>query len=119
MTTTETMTNVRMRRSGREAVRTVEGTLDNLATTIRGQARRPRRADAGTNDTIDASTLTAFVGVVEAAEAATAEAVAYLREQGYSWSEIAAGLGVSKQAAAKRYGGDTETVTFRRVGGAS
>lgn len=102
---TTTMTNVRMRKSGRQAVNDIPATLDNLASTIRGQARRPLRADAGINDTLDLDALRSFVELRAAVEATIAEAVAYLRDNDYSWSEIADGLDVSKQAAAKRYGG--------------
>ena len=121
MPTTDTMTNVRMRKSGRQAVNDIPATLDNLASTIRGQARRPQRHDAGVNDTLDTDALRSLVALREAVEATIADAVAYLRDEEYSWSEIADGLGVSKQAAAKRYGALDlgPEVTFRRVGGAS
>lgn len=108
MTTTEPelVSDQRMTKTGKRPARDVERTLTELAGVIRQQGRRPHRADAGTNDVIDAPTLAAFVAVAEAADQALREAVEHLRAQEppTSWAEIGAVLGVSKQAAYQRFG---------------
>lgn len=44
--------------------------------------------------------------VEESARLALVEVVAAARAQGWSWDHIGGMLGISRQAAAKRYGGD-------------
>jgi hypothetical protein len=93
-----------MTRNGRKPVNDVETTLANVAGILRGQVKRASRPDAGLNDRIDAPTLAAFADVVDAADQALTDAVAYLRSQDYSWGDIAAGLGLSsRQAAQQRF----------------
>jgi hypothetical protein len=45
------------------------------------------------------------------AEDTLTRAVRAARDQGVSWTQIGYQLGVSKQAAQQRFGGDRETVT--------
>lgn len=42
--------------------------------------------------------------IIEAAEAEIKHTVSFARQCGYSWAQIGAALGVSKQAAQQRYG---------------
>lgn len=60
-------------------------------------------ARAGKGVGAHASALYELVTVRESAELAIERVVASARRSGASWSEIAAPLGVTKQAAAKRY----------------
>jgi hypothetical protein len=60
-----------------------------------------RRVAAG-----DPDALAALVALSAQIEAATADGVAGLRAAGYSWAEIAARLGVTRQAAQQRWGGE-------------
>jgi len=53
----------------------------------------------------DIETLTSMVGLHSDLETAIRHAVIGLRGFGYSWAEIGARLGVSKQAAQQRWGG--------------
>jgi len=48
--------------------------------------------------------LVLLVGLAEEIDAAMAEAVKGLRAHGYSWAEIGARLGISRQAAQQRWG---------------
>jgi hypothetical protein len=57
-----------------------------------------RRVAAG-----DVETLRDLAALADHVDQAITEAVAGLRDQGYSWSEIGARLGVSKQAAQQRW----------------
>ena len=52
----------------------------------------------------DVEGLVLLVGLAEGIDAAMAEAVKGLRGHGYSWTEIAARLGISRQAAQQRWG---------------
>ena len=52
----------------------------------------------------DVEALVLLVGLAEEIDAAMAEAVTGLRTQGYSWAEIGARLGISRQAAQQRWG---------------
>jgi hypothetical protein len=61
-------------------------------------AAHGRRIAAG-----DVEGLTELVGLAETIEQATDAAVAGLRSCGYSWAEIAAPLGISRQAAQQRW----------------
>jgi hypothetical protein len=59
-----------------------------------------RRIAAG-----DVEVLPALVGLAAELDAAIGEAIAGLRAVGYSWAEIAARLGVTRQAAQQRWAG--------------
>ena len=48
--------------------------------------------------------LSLLVGLAEEIDAAMAEAVKGLRMHGYSWAEIGARLGITRQAAQQRWG---------------
>jgi hypothetical protein len=52
----------------------------------------------------DVEALVLLVGLAEEIDAAMAEAVKGLRAHGYSWAEIGARLGISRQAAQQRWG---------------
>jgi hypothetical protein len=52
----------------------------------------------------DVEALVLLVGLAEEIDAAMAEAVKGLRSHGYSWSEIGARLGISRQAVQQRWG---------------
>jgi hypothetical protein len=52
----------------------------------------------------DPNDLRHFTDLERQIAAERANAVAQLRTQGYSWSEIGKGLGVTKQEAQRRYG---------------
>jgi hypothetical protein len=63
---------------------------------LRAYARRVGDGDAGA--------LALMVGLAEEIDAAIAEAVKGLRAYGYSWAEIGARLGITRQAAQQRWG---------------
>ena len=85
---------------------------------------RPRRRDVVENDeyaaftrriirayarrvaTGDVEALTDMVGLSTLLDQAISEAVTGLRAHGYSWADIAARLGITRQAAQQRWGGD-------------
>ena len=52
----------------------------------------------------DVDALADMTGLATELDEAIAQAVTGLRETGYSWAEIAARLGVSRQAAQQRWG---------------
>jgi hypothetical protein len=52
----------------------------------------------------DMEALSLLVGLADEIDAAMAEAVKGLRAHGYSWSEIGARLGISRQAVQQRWG---------------
>jgi hypothetical protein len=52
----------------------------------------------------DVDALAAMTGLAIELDEAIAQAVIGLREAGYSWTEIAARIGVSRQAAQQRWG---------------
>jgi hypothetical protein len=54
----------------------------------------------------DPDALAALVALGAEIDAATAAGVAGLRAAGYSWADIAARLGVTRQAAQQRWGGE-------------
>ena len=54
----------------------------------------------------DIEALTAMVTLADHLETAIRIAVIGLREHGYSWTDIAARLGITRQAAHQRWGGD-------------
>jgi DNA invertase Pin-like site-specific DNA recombinase len=62
------------------------------------KAHGRRVADADPEDLAD------LVALVDVVDQAVAVAVRGLREQGHSWSAIARGLGITKQAAQQRFG---------------
>ena len=68
-------------------------------------ARRILRAYSRRVATGDVEALALLVGFAADVETAIRTAVIGLREFGYSWAEIAARLGVTKQAAQQRWGG--------------
>lgn len=65
---------------------------------IRAYARRVASGDV--------EALTSMVSLSGSLDEAIAEAVAGLREVGYSWAEIGQRLGITRQAAQQRWGGD-------------
>jgi hypothetical protein len=66
-------------------------------------ARRIMRAFARRAGS-DIDTLPDLAAIVQDADTCLRLAVASCRDEGYSWSEIAARLGTTKQAAQQRYG---------------
>jgi transposase len=68
-------------------------------------ARRVLRAWARRVAAGDIDAITAMAAAVGELEDAMREAIAGLRRKGYSWAEIAARLGVTRQAAQQRWGG--------------
>ena len=67
-------------------------------------ARRVLRAYSRRVGDGDVEALVLQVGLAEEIDAAMAEAVKGLRARGYSWAEIGARLGISRQAAQQRWG---------------
>jgi hypothetical protein len=61
-----------------------------------------RRVAAG-----DIEAITDMVALADDLEEATWQAIAGLRAYGYSWAEIAARLGITRQGAQQRWGADT------------
>jgi hypothetical protein len=55
----------------------------------------------------DVEALTDLVGLATQLDTAILQAVIGLRGCGYSWTEIATRLGITRQAAHQRWGGDT------------
>jgi hypothetical protein len=70
-------------------------------------ARRVIRAYARRIATGDIEALTAMATLSNDLDQAINQAVTGLREYGYSWADIARPLGVTRQAAQQRFGGDT------------
>jgi hypothetical protein len=68
-------------------------------------ARRILAAHGRRIATGDIDALPALVDLAAEVEAATRTAVTGLRAFGYSWTEIAARLGITRQAAHQRWGG--------------
>jgi len=67
-------------------------------------ARRVLRAYARRVATGDVEALTLMLGLSAEIDTAIGQAVSGLREFGYSWAEIGARLGVTRQAAWQRWG---------------
>lgn len=67
-------------------------------------ARRVLRAYARRVGDGDVEALALMLGVAEEIDTAIAEAVTGLRGCGYSWAEIGARLGITRQAAQQRWG---------------
>jgi hypothetical protein len=70
--------------------------------------RRIVRAYAKRVASGDVEALRDMVGLSGLLDEAISDAVTGLRSHGYSWSEIADRLGISRQAAHQRWGGDTK-----------
>jgi hypothetical protein len=68
--------------------------------------RRIVRAHARRVATGDVEALTDMVALSSVLDDAITEAVIGLRAHGYSWAEIGQRLGISRQAAQQRWGGD-------------
>ena len=103
---------------------TVNGALTLHPPALDSRPPRPRRRDVVENDeyaafvrriiraharrvaTGDVEALTDMVGLSILLDEAVGEAVAGLRAHGYSWAEIAQRLGITRQAAQQRWGGD-------------
>ena len=66
--------------------------------------RRVMRAHARRVAAGDVDALADMTGLVAELDEAITQAVTGLRESGYSWAEIAARLGVTRQAAQQRWG---------------
>lgn len=105
MPSTDLMPEYRMKRNDpTEPVKDVPRTVADQTAAIRNLGRRPYLPNAGANDQIDLPDLALFAEMAAVADRAFRDAVAHLRQQGCSWSEIGNALGVSKQAAAQRFG---------------
>ncbi len=61
-----------------------------------------RRVAAG-----DIEAITAMAGLADDLQDATRQAITGLRGYGYSWADIAARLGITRQGAQQRWSGDT------------
>jgi DNA-directed RNA polymerase specialized sigma24 family protein len=68
--------------------------------------RRILRAYARRVATGDVEALTDMVNLSSQLDDAIGQAVTGLRAHGYSWAEIGSRLGISRQAAQQRWGGD-------------
>ena len=55
----------------------------------------------------DIDALTAMASLADDLDAAIRQAIIRLRARGYSWADIGARLGITRQAAQQRWGGDT------------
>ena len=69
--------------------------------------RRVIRAYARRVATGDVEAFIDLVGLSQQLDTAILQAVTGLRACGYSWTEIATRLGITRQAAHQRWGGDT------------
>ena len=78
-------------------------------------ARRVLRAWARRVAAGDIDAITDMAAAVGELEDAMRQAVAGLRRKGYSWAEIAARLGVTRQAAQQRGGGSGKAATNERT----
>ncbi len=102
----------------------VNHTLTLQPSTGDNQPSKPRRRDVVENDeyaafvrriirahakrvaTGDVEALTDMVGLSTLLDEAITDAVTGLRSHGYSWADIGSRLGISRQAAQQRWGGD-------------
>ena len=66
--------------------------------------RRVLRAYSRRVGSGDVEALTLMAGLAEEVDSSMAEAVKGLRVSGYSWAEIGARLGITRQAAQQRWG---------------
>ena len=71
-----------------------------LARILRAMARRA---------SADIDALPMLAGAADEVEVLMAESVARCRAEGYSWADIGARLGISRQAAQQRFGGRVST----------
>ena len=71
-------------------------------------ARRIVRAHSRRVTTGDIESLTDLAAMAVEIDNAINDAVTGLRAYGYSWAEIGARLGITRQAAQQRFGGDTK-----------
>ena len=69
-------------------------------------ARRVIRAYSRRVATGDVEAITDMVAIAADLDDAIAHAVTGLRDFGYSWADIATRLGITRQAAQQRWGGD-------------
>jgi hypothetical protein len=69
-------------------------------------ARRVVRAHGRRIAAGDVEALTDLLGLADEVNRSIGTAVGGLRAAGYSWSEIATRIGVSRQAAQQRWGGE-------------
>jgi len=85
------------RRRGQKAERRIDAAdySDGVRRLVRAQGKR-----AGA----DLEMFRLFAGSVDFARARLAEAAAGLRAQGYSWADIGAALGITRQSAWERFG---------------
>ncbi len=56
----------------------------------------------------DIEAITTMAALADHLEEATRQAITSLREFGYSWADIALRLGITRQGAQQRWGGDAE-----------
>ncbi|WP_327586398.1 hypothetical protein OHA25_04860 [Nonomuraea sp. NBC_00507] len=70
--------------------------------------RRVIRAYGRRIATGDIEALTDAIALAQELDTTIAQAVAGLRACGYSWTEIARPLGITRQAAQQRWGGDAQ-----------
>ena len=73
-----------------------------------------RRVAAG-----DIEALTGMVDLAGEFDTAIRQAITGLRSAGYSWAEIAARLGITRQGAQQRWGDDTRTTTIVTTSGST
>lgn len=74
----------------------------------------PADSTVENDDPADLRTIAAALNVAAAVEQAVGAAVAAARQKGRSWNEIARILGVSRQAAQKRYDQPAPVVAAQR-----
>ncbi len=75
---------------------------DEYAAFLRRVLRAYSRRVAGG----DIEALTTMAALADEMDTAIGQAITGLRETGYSWADIAARLGVTRQAAQQRWGGE-------------
>ncbi len=73
-----------------------------------GFVRRIIRAHARRVASGDVEALTDMVALSSLLDESISQAVTGLRAHGYSWADIGTRLGISRQAAQQRWGGDTQ-----------
>lgn len=89
------MTVTRSRKSMRH-------TIQGARSMVRSVTRRIAN-DAAEGDAWELPELVELMALRDEADAALAEGVAALRRHGYSWAEVGAELGCSRQAAQQRF----------------
>jgi len=85
-------------------VKSVAHTLRAMSKIVSGLPARQDRDDAGLNDVVDLTNLVEFQSLIETAEEALRDCARRLHDSGHSWTEIGRALGISRQAALKRFG---------------